>query len=335
MDNTLSTAIEILIKAGWAVSGFFDSSELISYSNIVGFVVVVAIIWYSIERKTGTSFIACLFPAKLWQDPSAKLDIKFYILIQPLAVFIMAPLLIALMQALSYDVLAILTSLLGPMHTVPIDSSAEQAHFINNPLWAIMLYTFLVFMAKDFAFFISHYFQHKWKWLWCFHKVHHSPTVLTPFTAARFHPLDMAWNMAWGIALAAIMSGLCQYLFYNGNNELQLFGNNIIIALSYLSTHILRHSHIWLHYPHKLSRWLISPAMHQIHHSRELRHLDKNFGYLFAGWDRLFGTDYNPRTKEAFALGVDAGENNAYTKHHSVLSILWVPFAEVWKIIRK
>src|SRR5665213_3606005 len=64
-----------------------------------------------------------------------------------------------------------------------------------------ILYTLVFFIAYDFGRFVAHSVQHDVPVLWEFHKVHHSAEVLTPITAFRAHPVDLAL-MAWGSALA-------------------------------------------------------------------------------------------------------------------------------------
>ena len=35
---------------------------------------------------------------------------------------------------------------------------------------------------------------------------------------------------------------------------------------------------------------IVSPQAHRIHHSREEKHFDTNFGLILSIWDRMFGT---------------------------------------------
>ena len=72
----------------------------------------------------------------------------------------------------------------------------------------------------------------------------------------------------------------------------------------------LRHSHVWLRYPTWLERVLISPAQHQIHHSNDERHFDRNFGSAFAVWDWAFGSLYIPQKREFLRFGLSASERN-------------------------
>jgi sterol desaturase/sphingolipid hydroxylase (fatty acid hydroxylase superfamily) len=50
---------------------------------------------------------------------------------------------------------------------------------------------------------------------------------------------------------------------------------------------------------------LISPAMHQMHHSIEPRHFNRNYGQALAIWDWMFGTLYVIHEKEVVTFGLD------------------------------
>jgi sterol desaturase/sphingolipid hydroxylase (fatty acid hydroxylase superfamily) len=305
------------LKLGWGIFGFFSGKELLSYVSLSGGLVVV-ILLYLWARRSGTahSLREFLAPRGLWSHASARLDAKYYLLIQPVFILLVFPL-AGMAQWASAGIELGLEGWLGP------------SPFLVSPLWGGALYTLAVFIGVDFGFFYSHYLSHKYPLLWCFHKVHHSAEVLVPFTAMRFHPLDALWNVAFSASFATILGGLCRYGFYGEASEIKLFGNNLIIALSYVTTHNLRHMHIWLHYPRWLNRFLISPAQHQIHHSRERRHWDKNMGYLLPVWDRWFGTLYTPQGREAFALGVDGMPEAGLQSHRTMESLLIAPFLDV------
>jgi sterol desaturase/sphingolipid hydroxylase (fatty acid hydroxylase superfamily) len=50
---------------------------------------------------------------------------------------------------------------------------------------------------------------------------------------------------------------------------------------------------------------LVSPHMHQAHHSADAAQHDKNFATVFSLWDWMFGTLYLPAREERFRFGVD------------------------------
>jgi sterol desaturase/sphingolipid hydroxylase (fatty acid hydroxylase superfamily) len=323
MDLTPEGLTIFLCKLLWAFVGFVGGKELISFYNLIIPLLVCA--W--ILKRTlpeGSNLKDFVFPKEIWSSPSAKLDTVYYILIQAMAVLLLAPLANGVAVVASQDMKQGLESVFGP---------ALPGTQLPNTLTETLLYTTLVFVALDFAFFMSHYLSHKLPLLWCLHKVHHSPPVLVPFTAMRFHPLDMLWNMVWGATCVLAMSAVCQYLFYNGTVKLELFRNNLFVALSYLTLHNFRHSHIWIMFPPAVSRWLISPAQHQLHHSREKRHIDKNMGYLIAVWDRLFGTLYVPTERETFRLGVHGMPKNGFYAHTTLKSLLLCPLVEAWQYL--
>jgi sterol desaturase/sphingolipid hydroxylase (fatty acid hydroxylase superfamily) len=60
----------------------------------------------------------------------------------------------------------------------------------------------------------------------------------------------------------------------------------------------LQHSQLWISWTGLPGRLVLSPAHHQIHHSNNPIHFDKNFGAGLAIWDWLFGTLHVPQKKD-------------------------------------
>ena len=69
-----------------------------------------------------------------------------------------------------------------------------------------------------------------------------------------------------------------------------IFGVNVFSFMFLSFGANLRHSHVKLTYFNWLENILISPFQHQIHHSNNAEHYNKNFGSKLAVWDYLFGT---------------------------------------------
>ena len=194
----------------------------------------------------------------------------------------------------------------------------------------VVLYTLAVVLAIDLAVWSTHYLQHKVRVLWAFHQVHHSAEVLTPITVFRMHPVDLFFT---GLMTVGLMGGtLALFVYLTGARptEATILGVNAITFGFYLLGYNLRHSHIWLSYPVWLSHILISPAMHQIHHSIDTKHWDRNMGLIFAVWDWLFGTLYVPRGYERLEFGVSKEEPNPFS---SVREIYLKPFREAWAVL--
>ena len=85
----------------------------------------------------------------------------------------------------------------------------------------------------------------------------------------------------------------------------------------------LHHSHVWIAFQGWLGRLFISPAAHQIHHSADPIHFDKNFGSCLAIFDWLFGTLHMPaKHREHLTFGVPDGSKDP----HSLTQSFFTPF---------
>jgi sterol desaturase/sphingolipid hydroxylase (fatty acid hydroxylase superfamily) len=164
--------------------------------------------------------------------------------------------------------------------------------------------TAMLFLAYELGYWLNHWLSHKVPLLWEFHKVHHTAEVLTPLTNFRVHPV-YTWIFANILALStAIANGLGNYLFGDTAYQYALADTNIILVL-FIHTYVhLQHSHIWISFRGALGRIFVSPAHHQVHHSADPKHFNKNFGSCLALWDWMFGTLYIPgKEREKLTFG--------------------------------
>jgi sterol desaturase/sphingolipid hydroxylase (fatty acid hydroxylase superfamily) len=168
--------------------------------------------------------------------------------------------------------------------------------------------TVLQLLAYELAYWFGHYLFHKVPALWEFHKVHHSAEVMTTFTELRQHPVEIIVfvnliGLATGIAFGAMT-----YAFGPGVRPFTLLNGNMLLMMFLITYGHLRHSHMWIPFTGVAGRILQSPAHHQLHHSANPVHYDKNLGFALAVWDWAFGTLAIPaKTREPIVFGV-AGE---------------------------
>lgn len=146
-------------------------------------------------------------------------------------------------------------------------SVATHSSFANAFIY-VVLYTFCVYW--------NHRLVHS-AILWPFHRLHHSGTRLSPLTASRNNPLEVAFQQflrVWPIVLCPI-------------SITSLLTLNSFLYLHSTIHHIdVRWTWGWF------GRWiLVSPQAHRIHHSPRPEHFNKNFGTA-PFWDHLFGTWY-------------------------------------------
>ncbi|MEL7543796.1 MAG: creatininase family protein [Pseudomonadota bacterium] len=271
------------------------------------------------EGEARPTFFQYVFNPRIIFHPSTRQDVKFFFVNSLVYYALIAQFLLGV-HFFSGLYHSGLVAVFGELSAPALSTGA-----------GILLYTLVAAMMVDLGIFVAHYLFHRVPVLWEFHKVHHSAEELNPMTLFRMHPVDLFLTSL----IVALLSGLAFagmfYLTGNTPSAIGLFGLNIITFLFYVFGYNLRHSHIWLNYPEWLSRILISPAQHQIHHSSDPKHFDKNFGLMFSFWDQLAGTSYIPRTYEKLKYGLSRAEPNPFK---SIADIYVKPFVWAGDIVR-
>jgi sterol desaturase/sphingolipid hydroxylase (fatty acid hydroxylase superfamily)/creatinine amidohydrolase/Fe(II)-dependent formamide hydrolase-like protein len=279
----------------------------------------IALVAFCLGDERGTAFsvkrfLRFLAPKAIFLHRSALLDYRYFIVNRIAFGLLLFPVVTALSLATVSVVGELLYEYLG---FPPFE--------LSQGIGSIVLLTLLSALAMDFGLFLAHYLQHRIPMLWEFHKVHHSAQVLTPVTAYRMHPVDDLFSMSMAGLLAGSVQGAFNFLQPENAGPAIVLGLNGVLFAFYVLGYNLRHSHIWVSYGPLLSRILISPAQHQIHHSKASRHLDKNFGFIFAFWDQWFGSLYVPRTKENIEIGLANLEDEEYS---TIRRLYFLPFAK-------
>lgn len=242
----------------------------------------------------------------------ARLDGRYFIVHQLIRVWLLVPL------VLSVDTVARGTlDLLGALADPP---------YLPWPYrWIVLAYTFALFVAGDLSRYALHRLLHRNRWLWAFHKVHHSAEALNPLTFYRVHPLENALFALRNAVVTGIVTGAFVFCFGTRLDVYALFGGNLFVVVLFAFTGNLRHSHIRLGYGRWLERLFVSPAQHQIHH--DVRHLQRNFGSALAIWDWLFGTlRCTHEVGGALRFGLGRGRRQHYD---GVCKLLGKPFLDL------
>ena len=130
----------------------------------------------------------------------------------------------------------------------------------------------------DLVIYFQHRIFHQWSPLRRLHAVHHTDPMLDVTSALRFHPLEIAISNGLKIMTVLVLgiSPLTVIIFEVGLNLLAMF-NHSNIAISKEAEAVI-------------SKVLITPALHTIHHSRIREETNSNYGFSVPWWDKLFGT---------------------------------------------
>jgi sterol desaturase/sphingolipid hydroxylase (fatty acid hydroxylase superfamily) len=179
---------------------------------------------------------------------------------------------------LAIDILAV--RLLVPTTAVGVALIAAEQGWglfpvLGLPIWAAIM---IGVIALDLVIYTQHYVFHHVPVLWRLHRMHHADLDIDVTTGLRFHPLEILLSLA--IKMAAVVA-------------LGIPAPAVLVFEVLLNaTSMFNHSNVAL--PPRLepiARWIVvTPQMHQVHHSIAREETDSNFGFNLPWWDRLFGT---------------------------------------------
>jgi sterol desaturase/sphingolipid hydroxylase (fatty acid hydroxylase superfamily) len=275
----------------------------------------IAILFLGFRRQRGKKqirikvLLRALFPRRLMQSPSSRADVGFFLFNSVLAGVLFG------WAILSYHLVSnvVNDTLVATFGARPPTSLSE--------LSTACLLTVALFLAYDLGYWLDHFLSHRIPVLWEFHKVHHTAEVLSPLTNFRVHPVDtlLFYNI---IALTmGITGGLVNYGFGKAIDQFTIANSNILtLAFTYLVVH-LQHTHLWIAFTGVWGRLFLSPAHHQIHHSVDPAHFNRNLGSCLGVWDWLFGTLYVPASKrEKLRFGIEPKVGNPHTLTEGLLA---------------
>jgi len=168
---------------------------------------------------------------------------------------------------------------------------------IQMPLWLFMLGG--LFLLDLVGAYLIHWIEHKIKWMWKFHMVHHADTHVDTTTANRHHPGESV--------LRAIFT-LIGVLVLGAPMWLVMMYQSLSVVLTQFNHANIRLP-LWL--DNTISWVLVSPNMHKVHHHYMRPQTDSNYGNIFSVWDRLFGTfNYTPVENLRYGLDVLDDKND-------------------------
>jgi sterol desaturase/sphingolipid hydroxylase (fatty acid hydroxylase superfamily) len=167
------------------------------------------------------------------------------------------------------------------------------------PAAAFLAYVVII----DFAEYWRHRLQHRLRWWWALHALHHSQRTMSFWADDRNHVLDGLIESLW-LALVAQLIGVPS-------------GQFVLIVMLFRLAESLSHANLRLGFGALGNRLLVGPRYHRIHHGIGVGHEGRaggcNFATLFPVWDILFGTanfdrHYPPTGIRDQLDGADYGE---------------------------
>jgi sterol desaturase/sphingolipid hydroxylase (fatty acid hydroxylase superfamily) len=193
-------------------------------------------------------------------------------------------------------------------------SAASQFGIIHWSGAGILPTILLTILIVDFfGGWLVHLIEHKIKFLWRFHVVHHADNNVDVTTGLRHHPVEsVVRGLFFFIGIAVSGAPMYAVMIYQ----------TVLVFLT-----AFEHANIRL--PRRidavLSYILVSPNMHKVHHHWKQPFTDSNYGAIFSIWDRLLGTFRRLDPKE-IRYGIDRDYPNE--KDEDFVMLLKKPFQE-------
>lgn len=181
-------------------------------------------------------------------------------------------------------------------------------NWLALPAWAHLAGAILLMDAWMYCW---HLINHKIPFLWRFHRVHHADPNMDVTTASRFHTGEIIISSVLRIGIIMLI-GLQIW-------ELLIYGTLLVVVVQF------HHANIVL--PEKVDRamrlFIVTPAMHKVHHSRWQPETDSNYSSVFSFWDRLGRTfrTHNPLTN--LRIGLDEFDRD---EDHAIKGLFTMPF---------
>jgi sterol desaturase/sphingolipid hydroxylase (fatty acid hydroxylase superfamily) len=181
--------------------------------------------------------------------------------------------------------------------------------WIAMPLWLFALVGLL--LLDLIGAWLVHYVEHRVRWMWRFHLIHHTDQHVDTTTANRHHPGESVFRFVF-TALAVFIVGAPMWM---------------VFLYQTMSVVLTQFNHANVRMPAWLDAALVTvfctPNMHRVHHHYRMPYTDANFGNIFSFWDRLFGT-FMKADNQRLIYGVDT--HMAEPEAGRIGTMLKIPF---------
>ena len=182
-------------------------------------------------------------------------------------------------------------------------------HLKINQFLAVILSVIIL----DLVIFLQHRVFHAIPMLWRLHRVHHTDLDYDLTTGFRFHLIEILISMFVKIIAICFIGPpvIAILIFEIVLNAMAMFNHGNIKLRGKLDT-VLR-------------MLIVTPDMHNIHHSIKNDETNSNFGFNLSLWDKIFGT-YRVKAKlktEKIQFGVQGFETENKCMH--LLTLLKQP----------
>jgi len=167
----------------------------------------------------------------------------------------------------------------------------------------------LCLIWMDFWRYVAHRISHESRFWWATHVVHHS---------SEYYNLTVAFRVSW-----------IQHLKIVFFIPVALTGFHPVVFIICQQIEVLYQ--FWVHtelikkLPAPIEYIFVTPSHHRVHHARNEKYLDKNYGSTLIIWDRMFGTFQQEEADIKLIFGITKpvkSHNFVHLVFHETIDIL-------------
>jgi len=163
-------------------------------------------------------------------------------------------------------------------------------------------------LATDFIAYWFHRLSHEINFLWAAHIVHHQSEELNLTTVFRVSFLAVVFRAFFFVWLA-----------FAGFDVFTIVTTIVFLGAYQFFTHSRLIGKLGV-----FEKFLITPSHHRVHHGRNAKYMDRNYGHIFIIWDRLFGTFSEEEEEPDYGITSGFEEANAYSATFSYWKNLFI-----------
>jgi len=180
-------------------------------------------------------------------------------------------------------------------------------HFSLLELDGSLIHWLLAFVLYDLAWYVDHRIAHRVGFFWSMHHVHHSSAEYNMTVASRGFIIDITLISRPTFYLLPIF-GMAPHQFM------------IVVIFSNIWG-IAQHTRL---FPKQrlLDGLFATPSNHRVHHGRNPKYIDRNYGEVLILWDRVFGT-YQSEEEES-DYGVVTPVKTYHPIHVELAGLKWL-----------
>ena len=190
-----------------------------------------------------------------------------------------------------------------------VENNFGIIQWIPMPIWLFALVGLL--LMDLIGAWLVHFVEHKVKWMWQFHLIHHTDQHVDTTTANRHHPGESVFRFVF-TTMAVIIVGAPMWIVF-------LYQTLSVVLTQFNHSNVKMP--VWL--DNALVLVICTPNMHRVHHHYRMPYTDSNYGNIFSFWDRLFGT-YEVVDNEKLVYGVDT--HMSKEEAEDIGTMLKIPF---------